>query len=172
MSALSDLRIGIKNAFSNSRANVRRVYGATVVEHGLRRAKYLDTSFPKYYRRHSLAPALLFRHICRGHSVEMGHPMKRLNVTGAFFARKRHELGWTQDFTAARLQVNGADISRQMLANIECGRTQVTDIHLMAFQKVFQIAIVRLFPLNVQALDEQLLAREKEIPQKIKRGRR
>ena len=42
-----------------------------------------------------------------------------------------------------------------MLANIETGRTQITDKHIMAFQKAFGVQIVRLVPARtVQELDE------------------
>ena len=88
--------------------------------------------------------------------------VESLNVLGSFLAKKRHELGLSQEFMAARLQRVGVDVSRQMLANMECGRTQITDKHLIGFQKVFRICIIRLFPLGVQALDEQFGRREKD----------
>jgi transcriptional regulator with XRE-family HTH domain len=86
--------------------------------------------------------------------------MRRLNVIGRAVVRLRFARGWTQDLLAARLQCQGADISRQMLANIEIGRTQVTDKHIIAFQKVFGVRVVRLFPPPVQELDDKLAARE------------
>jgi transcriptional regulator with XRE-family HTH domain len=82
--------------------------------------------------------------------------MSRLNIIGQTVARLRFERGWTQDLLAARLQCQGADVSRQMLANIESGRTQVTDEHILAFQKVFKVRIVTLFPKSAQELDERL----------------
>jgi len=85
--------------------------------------------------------------------------MSRLNIIGRAVARLRFERGWTQDILAARLQCQGADVSRQMLANIESGRTQITDQHIEAFQKVFQVRIVMLFPNSVQELDAKLAAR-------------
>ena len=83
--------------------------------------------------------------------------MSRLNIIGQAVARLRFERGWTQDLLAARLQCQGADVSRQMLANIESGRTQVTDEHILAFQKVFKVRIVMLFPKSAQELDERLV---------------
>jgi hypothetical protein len=47
-----------------------------------------------------------------------------------------------------------------MLANIESGRSQVTDRHIIAFQKVFSIRIARLFPEAAQELDGKLAERE------------
>jgi transcriptional regulator with XRE-family HTH domain len=88
--------------------------------------------------------------------------MESLNVTGSFLAKKRHELGLSQEIMAARLQREGVDVSRQMLANMECGRTQITDKHLIGFQKVFRICIIRLFSPEVQVLDEQFARREKD----------
>ena len=88
--------------------------------------------------------------------------MESLNVIGSFLAKKRHELGLSQEITAARLQREGVDVSRQMLANMERGRTQITDKHLIGFQKVFRTCLIRLFPLEIQILDEQFARREKD----------
>jgi transcriptional regulator with XRE-family HTH domain len=88
--------------------------------------------------------------------------MESLNVIGSFLAKKRHELGLSQEFMAARLQREGVDVSRQMLANMESGRTQITDKHLIGFQKVFRTCLIRLFPLEIQILDEQFAQREKD----------
>lgn len=86
--------------------------------------------------------------------------MRRLNIIGRTVARLRFERGWTQEILAARLQCEGANISRDMLANIESGRSQITDRHIEGFQKVFQVRIVTLFPNPVQELDAKLAARE------------
>mgnify|MGYP001550370968 FL=1 len=63
---------------------------------------------------------------------------------------------------SVRLQREGVDVSRQMLANMECGRTQITDKHLIGFQKAFRMRIIRIFPLEIQALDELYARREKD----------
>lgn len=63
---------------------------------------------------------------------------------------------------AARLQREGVDVSRQMVANMESGRTQVADKHLIGYQKVVRIRLIRFFPLDVQALDEKLAQQEKD----------
>jgi transcriptional regulator with XRE-family HTH domain len=90
--------------------------------------------------------------------------MPRLNITGSTLVKLRLERGWTQEITAARLQCKGVNVSRQMLANMESGRSQITDKHLIGFQKVFGLCIIRLFPLGVQALDEQFAQRENNQP--------
>ena len=97
--------------------------------------------------------------------------MESLNVTGSFLAKKRHELGLSQEFMAARLQREGVDVSRQMLANMECGRTQITDKHLIGFQKVFRTCLIRLFPLEIQILDEQFAQRANDQPKGSHRRR-
>ena len=87
--------------------------------------------------------------------------MRRLNIVGRAVARLRFERGWTQELLAARMQCQGANVNRQTLANIEVGRTQVTDEHIIAFQKVFGICLVRLFPEAVQEFDVKLADRER-----------
>jgi transcriptional regulator with XRE-family HTH domain len=68
----------------------------------------------------------------------------------------RFERGWSQEILAAKLQCQEDDISRDVLANIETGRTQVTDRHIKALQKAFGVQISRLFPPSVQELDGKL----------------
>jgi transcriptional regulator with XRE-family HTH domain len=97
--------------------------------------------------------------------------MRRLNVIGALVAKLRFERNWTQELLAARLQREGVDVSRDMLANIESGRTQITDEHIMGLQKAFGTQIIRLFPLAVQALDEKYAQREHNRPLKKPRHR-
>ena len=72
--------------------------------------------------------------------------MRHLNIIGPAVIKLRVERGWSQEILAARLQCQSANVSRDMLASIETGRTQITDRHIMAFQKVFGVQIVRLFP--------------------------
>lgn len=91
-----------------------------------------------------------------------GQAMRHLNVIGPVLVKLRVERGWTQEVLATRLQREGVDVSRQMLANMECGRTQITDKHLIGFQKVFRTCVIQLFPLDVQALDKLYAQREVE----------
>ena len=85
----------------------------------------------------------------------MGH----LNIIGPVVIKLRHQRGWTQTQLAEKLQRLGCDITPQILANIEVGRTQVTDRHIKALQKAFGVQIARLFPPAVQELDEKLNGR-------------
>jgi transcriptional regulator with XRE-family HTH domain len=79
--------------------------------------------------------------------------MLRKNSTGRQVAYWRYQNKWTQKTLAARLQCLGFDISREMLANIEVGSRGVEDNWLVAFQRVFHIPIIRLFPPEVQGSD-------------------
>lgn len=98
--------------------------------------------------------------------------MRHLNVIGPAVARLRFQRGWTQEALAARMQCQGDNITREVLANIESGRTQVTDGHIMAFQKAFHVRIIRLFPKPIQELDETFAGREKLRPVKESSQRR
>jgi transcriptional regulator with XRE-family HTH domain len=86
----------------------------------------------------------------------------RFNITGSYVAKIRHELGWSQEILAARLQREGLDVSRQMLANMESDRTQMPDYILIGLQKVFRIPLIRLFSIEVQRLDEEFARREND----------
>jgi transcriptional regulator with XRE-family HTH domain len=97
--------------------------------------------------------------------------MSQLNIIGPGVIKLRVERGWTQEVLAARLQCQGEDISRDMLANLESGRTQARDEHLRAFQKVFGVRIILFFPKAVQELDEKLASCESAGSLKMPRRR-
>ncbi len=88
--------------------------------------------------------------------------MRRLNIIGSVLVKIRQERGWSQEIMAARLQREGVDVSRQMLANMECGRTQITDKVLVGCQRACRIPLSRFFPSEIQSLDEQFAQREKD----------
>ena len=79
--------------------------------------------------------------------------MHHLNIIGPVVIKLRFERGWSQETLAARLQCQQDDISRDVLANIETGRTQVTDKHIEALQKAFEVEVIRLFPKSIQERD-------------------
>ena len=85
--------------------------------------------------------------------------MRRLNIIGPTVARLRFERGWTQETLAARLQCLGVDISRQKLANMESGRTQVPDALIPEFQKAFAVPVILFFPKVVRDLDVKFAQR-------------
>jgi transcriptional regulator with XRE-family HTH domain len=85
--------------------------------------------------------------------------MRRRNVTGRRVAYLRSEQNMTQDTLAARLQCEGLDVTREVVSNMENGRTQIPDDYLPYFQKALRVPIVLLFPKDVQALDEKFSRR-------------
>ena len=72
--------------------------------------------------------------------------MRRLNVIGQCVIRLRHKRGWTQTQLAEKLQRLGCDITPQILANIEVGRTPVIDGQILFFAKVFEVDVDEMFP--------------------------
>ena len=101
-----------------------------------------------------------------------GCAKRHLNIIGPGVIKLRFERQWSQEVLAARLQCQGDDISREVLANIESGRTQVTDKHIRALQKAFGVPVVQLFPELVRELDEKFAKREDDSPKKKPRGRK
>jgi len=86
--------------------------------------------------------------------------MRRWNIAGRRIAYLRSQQNLSQEILAARLQCDGLDISRQMLANIEVGRKKVEDEMLPYFQRALHVPIARLFPKEVQDADKDFVARE------------
>jgi transcriptional regulator with XRE-family HTH domain len=73
----------------------------------------------------------------------------RVNLIGPNVAKLRHQKGWTQDLLAARIQLSGYDITRQMIANIESRRSSISDCRIVMFAHVFNVGIGALFPTNI-----------------------
>jgi ribosome-binding protein aMBF1 (putative translation factor) len=101
-----------------------------------------------------------------GNPESENHSGRGVNLIGRAIVRLRFERGWTQEILAARMQCQGANVSRDMVVNMELGRTQITDRHISAFQKVFGVCVIELFPKAVQELDEKLASREAARPGK------
>jgi hypothetical protein len=72
--------------------------------------------------------------------------MRRLNVTGLCVIKHRHKRRWTQTQLAEKLQRLGCDITPQILANIEVGRTPVIDGQIVFFARVFEVNVAEMFP--------------------------
>jgi transcriptional regulator with XRE-family HTH domain len=85
--------------------------------------------------------------------------MCRRNLIGRIIARLRYERDWTQEILAAQLQCIGINITRDMVAKMESGYTKISDDLIAGLQKVFRIPIVRLFPKEIQDLDEKFARR-------------
>lgn len=72
--------------------------------------------------------------------------MKRwANDIGPNVRRLRLRRGLTQEQLAAKLQISGSDISRQILANIESRRRRVYEYQLRALIKVLRCTLDELF---------------------------
>jgi transcriptional regulator with XRE-family HTH domain len=68
------------------------------------------------------------------------------NIIGRNVAKFRYQAGWTQEFLAARMQLLGCYISRNIIANIETRRSTVTDKRIAFFAMVFRVPLHCLFP--------------------------
>jgi len=106
-----------------------------------------------------------------GRRIQSGCIMPFLNIIGPVVIKLRQERRWSQEVLAARLQCQEDDISRDVLANIESGRTQVTDKHIRALHKAFGVPVVQLFPKTVQDLDEKFAQRVPVTPKNTPRKR-
>jgi len=70
----------------------------------------------------------------------------------------RTENSWTQETLAAKLQVEGWDVSRESLAKLEAQFRRVPDCELLFLAKVFGVNLKDLFPpdINLKKLDPSL----------------
>ena len=56
-------------------------------------------------------------------------------------ARTMNKPSLTQDDLAARMQIEGYELTRNMISRIEIGERYVTDLELIAFSKVLNVSI-------------------------------
>ena len=75
------------------------------------------------------------------------------NPIGRIVSRLRSEKNWSQERLALRLQCEGVDVSRDMLARVELGITKASVDFLLGVQKVFCLPIIRFFSKQIQDLD-------------------
>ena len=61
------------------------------------------------------------------------------NLCGAKIMRLRKERGLSQRALADKLQLEGMDLNKNAIQQIECGRRFVTDIELRAFSHLFNV---------------------------------
>ena len=62
------------------------------------------------------------------------------NVCGKNISRLRTEIKISQRELADRMQLIGIDIDKNAIQRIECGKRFVTDIEIIAFSKIFDVA--------------------------------
>jgi transcriptional regulator with XRE-family HTH domain len=63
-----------------------------------------------------------------------------LNICGARITALRKKLGISQRALADKIQLQGVDLSKNAIQQIESGERFVTDIELRAFAKFFKVA--------------------------------
>ena len=68
------------------------------------------------------------------------------NVIGRNVARFRYREGWTQEVLAVKMQLLGCYMTRDIIANIESRRSNVTDRQIEFFTEVFGVEVGELFP--------------------------
>lgn len=78
------------------------------------------------------------------------------NLIGPMLGRLRYERGLTQDMLAARLQIQGCDITRDIIYNIEARRSVVTDKQLVHLVRIFKLRLCDLFPDEIRKTEENL----------------
>ncbi|MBI3408734.1 MAG: helix-turn-helix transcriptional regulator [Planctomycetes bacterium] len=69
----------------------------------------------------------------------------KANDIGPNVAKLRNRRKLTQDQLAAKLQIGGAEITRQVVANIEARRTSVNDQQITKLAKVLKCSFDELF---------------------------
>jgi transcriptional regulator with XRE-family HTH domain len=71
---------------------------------------------------------------------------KALNVSGPQIRRIRNALCWSQPELAAKCQLAGWDVSRDIIARIECRTRWVGDFELAILADVLKVSIGELLP--------------------------
>ena len=81
-----------------------------------------------------------------------------LNLIGPQVRKLRNQKNWTQEALAAKLQVEGWDVSRESVAKLEAQFRRAPDCELLFLAKVLGIDLMDLFPakLDLKKLDPSL----------------
>lgn len=72
------------------------------------------------------------------------------NIVGPQIRKRRNELEMTQEELATQCQLNGLDISRGTLSQIEAQLRCVTDDELLVLARVLKVSTDSLFPTQVR----------------------
>jgi transcriptional regulator with XRE-family HTH domain len=67
------------------------------------------------------------------------------NFIGPQIKRLRRARGWSQAKLAERLQLNGLDVGRDVVARIECRLHCVRDKEILFFAQTLDVEVARLF---------------------------
>jgi transcriptional regulator with XRE-family HTH domain len=95
----------------------------------------------------------------------------RVNVVGKNVAKFRYQRGWTQDELAAKLQLLGCYMSRQILAHIETGNCAVTDAQIVFLAEAFQVSETDLFPPRPKSGSRTMWLAEICVPRQPRKSR-
>jgi len=76
---------------------------------------------------------------------------KRLNVCGPQVSRFRAQLGWSQPELAAKCQLAGWDVSRDIIARIEGQIRWVGDFEVAILAKVLKVPLEKLYPRDIRS---------------------
>jgi transcriptional regulator with XRE-family HTH domain len=76
----------------------------------------------------------------------------KANDIGQHLVKLRLRRGLTQENLAAKLQISGSNMTRQVIANIEARRRRVTEQHIRDLVKVLRCSFDELF-LGIQPLE-------------------
>jgi len=81
-----------------------------------------------------------------------------LNLIGPQVRKFRNQMNWTQEALAAKLQVEGWDVSRESVAKLESQFRRAPDCELLFLAKVFGVKLSDLFApnLDLKKLDPSL----------------
>ena len=71
---------------------------------------------------------------------------RHANIIGQNVVKLRYKKDWTQDQLAAKMQLSGYYITRQIIANIETRRSSVRDKRIACFAEIFDVKVGDLFP--------------------------
>ena len=72
--------------------------------------------------------------------------MKLQNLVGPQVRKLRYNRGWSQAHLAMQLQLEGLDVGREVVAQIEGQTHCVKDSQLLYFSTVFGIEVIELYP--------------------------
>ena len=67
------------------------------------------------------------------------------NICGKKISILRKEMNISQRILADKLQLIGLDIDKNAIQRIECGKRFITDIEIVAFTKVLNVTLDKLF---------------------------
>ena len=77
-------------------------------------------------------------------------PAKTGTAVGRVVAKLRYQQAWTQELLAAKLQIKGCDVSKDIIANIESGRSMPSYVQIKFLSRVFKVPVSVFFPTDDQ----------------------